>query len=60
MTKSRAEIQKKSDDKRGVTTKTYRLPKTVVAEIAALAKQQNISQGALLIAALAAYKRDFL
>ncbi|MBS9780958.1 MAG: CopG family transcriptional regulator [Gammaproteobacteria bacterium] len=55
MAKSRTEIQKKSDDKRGVTTKTYRLPKSVVEQIAELSKEQGISQGELIKRAIEQY-----
>lgn len=57
MAKSRTEIQKKSDDKRGVMTKTYRLPKAVVTAIADTAKQQQITQGVLIAEMLALYQR---
>ncbi|MBS9781340.1 MAG: ribbon-helix-helix protein, CopG family [Gammaproteobacteria bacterium] len=55
MAKSRAEIQKKSDDKRGVTTKTYRLPKSLVLQIAELSKEHGISQGELIKRAIEQY-----
>ncbi len=55
MAKSRTEIQKKSDDKRGVTTKTYRLPKSVVLQIAELSKAHGMSQGELIKRAIEQY-----
>ncbi len=55
MAKSRTEIQKKSDDKRGVTTKTYRLPKSLVLQIAELSKAHGISQGELIKRAIEQY-----
>lgn len=60
MAKSRTEIQKQSDDRRGVTTKTYRLPKDTVVEIAELAKQQNVPQGALIVEMLAVYRKTVI
>lgn len=58
MTKSRNEIQKKSDAKRGVKSKTYKLPESVIADIAELAKQHDTTQVALIADMVELYKQQ--
>ena len=48
MALSRREIQKKSDDKRGVRSKAYHLPEATIALIDRLADARGISKSALL------------
>lgn len=48
MTLSRTEWQKKSDDKRGVQAKTYKLPTALVQQIEQLAKQHNLPQSKII------------
>lgn len=50
MALSRAEIQKRSNEKHGRCTKTYALDEETVALIDRLAKAQQISKGALIAA----------
>lgn len=52
MSKSRTDIQQESDSKRGVTAKTYKLPKQLVDDIAQLAAQHGISQAQVLADAI--------
>lgn len=52
MALSRAEIQKKSDIKRGVCTKTYRLSREDVRLIDKLADQSGIARGQLIAEAV--------
>lgn len=59
MAKTRAEIQAKSDAKRGVKAKTYKIPITLVNEIADLAKTHNISQGKVIAESVALFKAKF-
>lgn len=53
MALSRYEIQKKSDAKRGIVTRGYKLPAEVVAEIARLASERGQSQAAVIAEAVA-------
>lgn len=48
MALSRREIQKKSDNKRGVRSKAYHLPEATIALIDHLADVRGISKSALL------------
>lgn len=53
MALSRYEIQKKSDAKRGIVTRGYKLPAAVVAQIPRLAKERGQSQAAVIAEAIA-------
>lgn len=52
MALSRYEIQKKSEAKRGIVTRGYKLPAEVVAEITRLAKERGQSQAAVIAEAI--------
>jgi len=52
MAKSISEIQQKSDDKRGVRSKGYKLPVTTIELIEALSKQAGIAQSAVITKAV--------
>ena len=56
MVLSKYEIQKKSDARRGLKVRGYKLPAETVEEIAALAKACNKSQASVIVEAIAAYK----
>lgn len=58
MTMTNAEKVARSDAKRGIMAKTYKLPQSVVAEIEQLAKENGIAQNQLLIQAIEAFKRE--
>lgn len=58
MALSKYEIQKRSNEKLGLKMRGYRLPAETVDDIANLAKAAGISQAALIIAAIAAYKEQ--
>lgn len=49
------EIKNRSDEKRGVKSKSYKLPLTVIVEIEQLSKQFNIAQNQLIIQAVLCY-----
>lgn len=51
------EIQKRSDEKRGVKTKAFKLPLSVIAEIEKLSQENQISQNQLIIQAVEAFKQ---
>lgn len=53
MALSRYEIQKKSEARRGIVTRGYKLPAAVVAQIARLAKERGQSQAAVIAEAIA-------
>lgn len=57
MTKSRTEIQKKSDEKRGVKVKAIKLPLPVIAEFEHLAQQAGQSQAAFFSTLIEVYKQ---
>ncbi len=50
MAKSKAQIQKESDARRGVKDKKFQLPLTTIANIETLAKQRGLSQSRLITA----------
>lgn len=56
MALSRAEIQKRSDEKRGVKSKGYKLSLEVIDMIAELSKTTGDSQAAIIEAAIKLYK----
>ncbi|OOF39853.1 ribbon-helix-helix protein, CopG family [Rodentibacter rarus] len=56
MAKTMAEIVAKSDEKRGVKAKTYKLPLSVIVEIEQLSHQLNIPQNQLIIQAVELFK----
>lgn len=56
MALSRAEIQKRSDEKRGVKSKGYKLSLETIEMIAELSKATGDSQGAIIEAAIKLYK----
>ncbi|UOO76042.1 ribbon-helix-helix protein, CopG family [Neisseria sp. Dent CA1/247] len=49
------EIQKRSDEKRGVKAKSYKLPKETIELITALAKKTGKSQAAIINEAVRLY-----
>lgn len=55
MALSKYEIQKRSDEKRGVRPKSYYLSEEVIAQIDELAKSENRPKGAIIADAIAAY-----
>lgn len=57
MPKSRVEIQAKSDAKRGVVSKTYKLHQDDVELIKSLAERLNIPQNQLIMEAVRAYEK---
>lgn len=56
MAKSRQEIQAKSDAKRGVKIKGFKLPLQIIEEIEELSKVLNIPQNQLIIQAFKEFK----
>lgn len=52
------EIQKRSDEKRGVKTKAFKLPLSVIAEIEQLSQANQLSQNQLIIQAIEAFKQS--
>ena len=56
MTLSRREIQAKSDAKRGVKIKGFKLPIEIIEEIEELSKVLNIPQNQLIIKAFKEFK----
>ncbi|ACL32767.1 ribbon-helix-helix protein, CopG family [Glaesserella parasuis] len=58
MALSRSEIVARSDAKKGMQAKTYKLPQALVAEIELLAKQCGISQGLLIAQAVELFKQS--
>ncbi|OOF50705.1 ribbon-helix-helix protein, CopG family [Rodentibacter trehalosifermentans] len=50
------EIQKRSEEKRGIKLKGFKLPITVIAEIEQLSHQLNIPQNQLIIQAVELFK----
>ncbi|MFB6350062.1 hypothetical protein ACFBZI_11575 [Moraxella sp. ZJ142] len=58
MAKSRSEIQAKSDAKRGIISKTYKLHQDDVALIKEYAERLGIPQNQLIINAVRAYVKE--
>lgn len=58
MSMSTNEIKARSDEKRGVKPKTYKLPISVIAEIEQLSQQYNIPQNQLIIQAVELWKQS--
>lgn len=58
MIQSASDIQKRSDEKRGIKPKTYKLPLATIARIELLASQGGVSQGAIITAAIDIYERS--
>ena len=56
MPKSRAQIQRDSNARRGIKPKSFNLSVEFIAEFEAVARQQGLANNALLVAALAAYR----
>lgn len=56
MSKSRTEIQKQSDAKRGVKTKAFKLPLDFIAEFEQLAREAELSNNAFLMHLVEYYK----
>lgn len=48
MAQSRVDIQQKSDDKRGVRAKSYKLPVSIIDLIEALSKETGTPQSAVI------------
>ncbi|GAB2938121.1 ribbon-helix-helix domain-containing protein [Hafnia psychrotolerans] len=48
MAQSRVDIQQKSDDKRGVRAKSYKLPVSIIELIEALSKETGTPQSAVI------------
>lgn len=57
MSKSRTEIQKQSDAKRGVKTKAFKLPLDFIAEFEQLARDAELSNNAFLMHLVECYKK---
>lgn len=58
MAKTRNQIQTESDARRGVKLKAFKLPIAVIDDFERIAAQQGLTNNALLIAALEAYKKQ--
>ncbi|MDF7657658.1 ribbon-helix-helix protein, CopG family [Erwiniaceae bacterium L1_54_6] len=58
MIQSASDIQKRSDEKRGIKPKTYKLPLSTIARIESLASLKGISQGAIITAAIDIYDQS--
>lgn len=58
MVLSRAEIQKRSDEKRGVKSKGYKLQIETIEMITELSKTTGKSQGAIIEDAIKLYKNS--
>ena len=56
MAKTMAEIVAKSDEKRGVKAKTYKLPIETIAKIEQLAKSLDIPQNQLIVKMVEGFK----
>lgn len=52
------ELKARSDEKRGVKVKGFKLPIAFIAEIEQLSEQYGIPQNQLLIQAIEAFKRE--
>lgn len=55
MAKSLTQIQRESDERRGIKQKTFKLPVEFITRFEETAKKQGIANNALLMAAFAAY-----
>lgn len=58
MAMSRSEYQKRSDEKRGIKLKAFKLPQVVISEIEQLSQQLGIPQNQLIIQAVEAFKQS--
>lgn len=58
MAKSRTAIQNKSDAKRGVRVKGFKLPIEFIAEFEQSAREANMTNNAFLMHLLALYKQQ--
>ena len=58
MAKTQAQIQERSDAKRGVRAKSYKLPETTIALIAELAEQTGLPQSPVITAAVKMLKQQ--
>lgn len=58
MAQSIASIQRRSDEKRGVSAKTYKLPQETIKLIAALSESTGRSQAAIIAEAVARYSES--
>ncbi|TCK01924.1 hypothetical protein EV694_0565 [Volucribacter psittacicida] len=60
MALSMNEIRARSDEKRGVKAKSYKLPIATIAKIEQLSKQLNIPQNQLIIQAVELFEQKYL
>lgn len=58
MALSRTEIVNRSDAKRGIKLKAFKLPVEVIAEIKELSQKLNIPQNQLIIQAVQLFKQN--
>lgn len=58
MAMTNSERTARTDAKRGMTAKTYKLPQAVVSEIEQLSKQYGIPQNQLLMQAVELFKQS--
>lgn len=58
MALSRTEIVNRSDAKRGIRLKAFKLPVEVIVEIEALSQKLNIPQNQLIIQAVQQFKQN--
>ncbi|WP_409500208.1 ribbon-helix-helix protein, CopG family [Mannheimia glucosida] len=58
MAMSRNEIQAKSEAKRGIKQKSFKLPLEVIAEIEELSQKLNIPQNQLIIQAVQQFRQN--
>lgn len=58
MAMSRNEIQAKSEAKRGIKQKSFKLPLEMIAEIEELSQKLNIPQNQLIIQAVELFKQS--
>lgn len=58
MIQSASDIQKRSDEKRGMKPKTYKLPLNTIDRIELLASHSGISQAAIIANAIDIYEQS--
>lgn len=57
MTKSRKDIQKQSDQRRGVKNKSFKIPLETIADIKTMSAKEGITDAKLLIKMTAFYQK---
>ncbi len=59
MAKSTAEIQKRSDDKRGVKTKSFKIKKEIFDLIEKISLERGLAQNAMITEAILLYAEKY-